>query len=83
MSVTYNINDIPLGTCCRCKKKQSAPGADGYWICGMTEKWACYDCKYGKNGPEIPSRAFAKYRSYSSDISRNIRAMARIFCNQQ
>ena len=64
----YNIKDIPLGTCCRCGKKQKDPGVGGFWICGLKEKWACYDCKYGRNGKEIPSRPFACEWCTSNDV---------------
>jgi len=55
----------PLGVCCNCGKKQSTLGADGFWICGMRNRWACYDCKYGK---PIPSKPFACEWCTSNDI---------------
>lgn len=55
----FNMDDIPLGICCRCSKKQINAGKDGFWIDGLKEEWACFDCKYGNNGSVIRSRAFA------------------------
>lgn len=52
----FNIKDIPYGICKRCGILQTAPGQDGFFICGERNNWACYRCKYGQNGPKIPSR---------------------------
>ena len=64
----YNIKDIPIGACCRCGEKQEERGVGGIWICGLTDRWACYACKYGRNGPAIPSRPFACEWCTSSDV---------------
>lgn len=66
----YNIKDIPLGICVGCGYKQQKPAQEGYWICGLTERWACYDCKYGRKGQKpIPSRAFACESCTSNDVT--------------
>lgn len=69
MSRQFNIKDIPMGTCCKCGYVQKKPAEEGIWICGLTDRWACYNCKYGyikdKDGnvigfgEGIPSRPFA------------------------
>ena len=65
--MSHKLSDIPLGTCCRCNVKQINPGCEGFWINGMSNKWACYDCKYGKYGSEILSRPFGcEWCSYST-----------------
>ena len=54
----FKLEDVPLGTCSRCKFKQTVPGSQGCWICGSPDNWACSKCKYGVTGPEIPSKSF-------------------------
>lgn len=51
----FDIKDIPLGTCLRCKKRQTTVGFGGLFINGESENWACDDCRCGLNGPEIKS----------------------------
>lgn len=46
----FKLSDIPLGKCMRCGLQQTSPGKGGFWINGTTNNWACFDCKYGKNG---------------------------------
>ena len=58
----------PRGVCVRCSKKQTAVGKDGFWINGMPKTWACYDCKYGRNGPEIRSYPVACERCTFTDV---------------
>ena len=53
---TFKLEDIPLGTCLQCKFKQSYPGDDGIWLCGLNETWVCWDCKLKH---KYRSRAFA------------------------
>ncbi len=49
---------LPLGMCFRCGMKQTEVRKDGIWVCGEMKQWACDTCKYGRNGPKIPSKSF-------------------------
>jgi hypothetical protein len=55
-TITFKLDEIPLGTCVECKYKQTEPGANGIWLCGLKDRWICWDCKY-KHG--YRSRPFA------------------------
>lgn len=49
----FQLSDIPLGICCNCGLEQTQPGQGGFWINGLTKKWACTQCKYGLNGNSV------------------------------
>lgn len=53
---TFKLEDIPLGTCVECKYKQSYPGSNGIWLCGLGDRWVCWECKEKHN---YRSRPFA------------------------
>lgn len=48
-SKTFKLEDIPLGTCCKCNKKQTKATEDGYWNTMKSKEWICHDCKYKHN----------------------------------
>jgi hypothetical protein len=67
MSFVYK--DIPLGKCCQCGVTQEQRGHGGIWINGYSDKWACYDCKYGRTGkPSIRSYPMACEWCTYSDV---------------
>jgi len=51
----FNKDDIPIGTCVSCGKRQSQLAGGGYWINGLKNKWICFTCKYIKSIPSYPT----------------------------
>ena len=51
----FKREDIPIGVCCNCGLKQINPGEGGFWINGLSSKWACTKCKYGVPIPSYPT----------------------------
>lgn len=51
---TFTKDDIPLGTCFHCGKKQEKLATGGFWINGSPTEWACETCKYGIPIPSYP-----------------------------
>ncbi len=52
-----SFEDLSIGHCYYCDKKQSAIGKDGLWILHKNDiKWICYDCK-------------SKYKIYSYPVA--------------
>lgn len=53
-NLTFSTNDIPLGTCQKCSKKQTAKARGGFFINGLKDKWICDDCWSKTNIRSIP-----------------------------
>lgn len=49
MSTNMDLKDIPLGKCFKCGWNQTTPTKGGYWLNGMTMRFACENCFYGKD----------------------------------
>ena len=45
MNLIYKKENIPLGVCHYCSKKQSKIAEGGFWIHGLQDKWVCSLCK--------------------------------------
>lgn len=61
-SQIFSKDDIPMGTCTICQKKQTNPGEGGFWISQHAHtnpslrgvNWYCRDCKYKHNVKSYP-----------------------------
>jgi len=43
-AITFNLEDIPLGKCCKCHFEQFEATNNGYWNTCKENEWICFEC---------------------------------------